>query len=58
MIFIWESSWYFREIQKGAPLQIFGSLIVIDVQKKTSTIKVLTCKDAVRIGDEVMARTK
>lgn len=48
----------YREIQKGAPLQIFGSLIVIDVQKKTSTIKVLTCKDAVRIGDEVLARTK
>jgi len=48
----------YREIQKGAPLQIFGSLIVIDAQKKTSTIKVLSCKDAVRIGDEVMARTK
>jgi len=40
-------------IQEGAPLQIFGNSVVIDTQTKTATIKVLSCRDALRIGDLV-----
>ena len=44
----------FRIIEEGAPLQIFGNVVVIDVQKSTSTVKVLSCRDALRIGDLLM----
>lgn len=44
----------YRIIEEGAPLQIFGNVVVIDVQKSTSTVKVLSCRDALRIGDLLM----
>lgn len=44
----------FRIVEEGAPLQIFGNVVVIDVQKSTSTIKVLSCRDPIQIGDSVM----
>lgn len=47
----------YRKIKEGVPLQIFGNMVVIDAQKRTSTIKVLSCKDALRIGDLVKTRT-
>jgi len=47
----------YRIVQEGAPLQIFGNSVVIDVGKKTSTIKVLSCRDALRIGDLVQDKT-
>lgn len=46
----------FREEQKDAPLYIFGNIVVIDTQSKTSTIKVLSCRDALRYGDEIQTR--
>ncbi|MFW6123739.1 MAG: hypothetical protein ACOC5G_00805 [Acidobacteriota bacterium] len=46
----------YRILEKEAPIQIFGNCVVIDVQQETSTIKVLSCRDAVRIGDRVMVR--
>jgi hypothetical protein len=46
----------YRELEKDAPLQIFGNVVIVDIQNKTSTIKVLSCRDAVRIGDLIMAR--
>jgi hypothetical protein len=46
----------YRVVREGAPLQIFGNCVVIDVQKETATIKVLSCRDAVRIGDLIMVR--
>ncbi len=46
----------YRIIEEDAPIQIFGNSVVIDVQEETSTIKVLTCRDALRIGDNVMVR--
>jgi len=46
----------YRIIEEDAPVQIFGNSIVIDVQEETSTIKVLSCRDALRIGDNVMLR--
>jgi hypothetical protein len=36
--------------------QIFGNVVIVDIQNKTSTIKILSCRDAVRIGDLIMAR--
>ena len=46
----------YREPVKGAPLQIIGNVLVIDVQQHTSTIKVLSCRDAIRIGDFIQFR--
>jgi len=46
----------YRVIEENAPIQVFGNCVVIDVQQETSTIKVLSCRDAVRIGDRVMLR--
>jgi hypothetical protein len=46
----------FREEQKDAPLYIFGNVVVIDTQSQTSTIKVLSCRDALRYGDEIQTR--
>lgn len=47
----------YRKVQEGVPIQILGNLIVIDVQKRTSTIKILSCKDVVMLGDRVQTRT-
>ena len=47
----------YRVVQEGAPIQIIGNLVVIDVQRRTSTIKVLSCKDVVMLGDRVQARS-
>ncbi|MFC2164950.1 hypothetical protein ACFLT2_08150 [Acidobacteriota bacterium] len=46
----------FREEEKGAPLYVFGNVVVIDTQNNTSTIKVLSCRDALRYGDEIQTR--
>ena len=46
----------YRILEEEAPLQIFGNCVVIDVQQETSTVKILSCRDAVRIGDLVMVR--
>ncbi len=44
----------FREVKKGAPPKLFGNSVVIDVQEKTATIKILSCRDTVEMGDQVM----
>jgi len=44
----------YRKIRKATPVQIFGNSVVIDVQSQTSTIKVLSSRDAVRNGDLVV----
>lgn len=46
----------YRSIQEGAPLHIFGNCVVIDAQKKTSTVKILSCKDPLLKGDLVQVR--
>lgn len=46
----------YRTVEKNAPIQVFGNSVVVDVQQETSTIKVLSCKDAARMGDKVMER--
>ena len=46
----------YRVISEGGPLMVFGNVVVIDVQAETATVKVLSCRDAVRIGDQIMTR--
>lgn len=46
----------YRKVKEEAPLQVFGNVVVIDVQDTTSTIKVLSCRDAIKNGDLVMVR--
>jgi hypothetical protein len=46
----------YREEEKEAPLYIFGNVVIVDVQKRTCTVKALSARDAIRMGDFVMAR--
>ena len=46
----------YRELHVDAPLQVFGNVVVIDVQEETATVKVLSSRDAVNMGDLVMLR--
>jgi len=46
----------YREPVKEAPLQVIGNVLVIDAQEHTSTVKVLSCRDALRIGDLIQFR--
>jgi hypothetical protein len=46
----------YREEEKNAPLYIFGNVVIIDVQQRTCTVKALSARDAIRLGDFVMSR--
>ena len=46
----------YRRVKADAPIQVFGNIVVIDAQDTTSTVKVLSCRDAIIIGDLVMGR--
>jgi hypothetical protein len=46
----------YRKLYEGTPLYVFGNMVVIDTQKRTCTVKVLSCKDALLIGDLVQTR--
>ncbi len=46
----------FRRAQPSLPREAFASLIVIDVRGATSTVKVLSCRDALEVGDEVQLK--
>jgi hypothetical protein len=46
----------FRRVQPDMPRNVLGSLIVIDTQSKTSTVKILSANDAIRIGYQVQGR--
>ncbi|NIM91051.1 MAG: hypothetical protein GTO17_08900 [Candidatus Aminicenantes bacterium] len=49
---------YRKSKKKGALAKMFGNLIVINVQRKTSTVKVLSCSTPLRIGDLVQTHFK
>ena len=49
---------YKRSKKKGASVKMFGNLIVINVQRKTSTVKVLSCSTPLKIGDLVQIHFK
>jgi hypothetical protein len=46
----------FKRVKNDLPREAIGSLIVIDVQPKTSTVKLLSCRDSVEIGFQVQAK--
>jgi hypothetical protein len=46
----------YRKIHNDTPLFVFANIVVIDTQMRTSTVKVLSCKDALLIGDLVQTR--
>ncbi len=46
----------FRKKSKKEPIKVLGNLIVIDVQRNTSTVKILSSKDAIELGDRVQPR--
>ncbi len=48
----------FRRGSKNIFPRAFANMIVIDVQSRTSTVKILSCKDVVRITDSVTMRPK
>jgi hypothetical protein len=49
---------YRKSKKKGALVKMFGNLIVINVQRKTSTVKVLSCSIPLSIGDRVQTHFK
>ena len=46
----------YRRMRADVPVQILGNCVVIDVQSRTSTIKILSCRDVIEKGDLVMER--
>ena len=46
----------YRKLYEGTPLFVFGNMVVIDTQKTTCTVKILSSKDALLIGDLVQSR--
>ena len=46
----------YRKYYENTPLFVFGNMVVIDTQQKTCTVKILSCKDALLIGDLVQTR--
>jgi hypothetical protein len=44
----------FRHVNKQSPPKVFGNSVVIDVQEETATIKILSCRDTVEIGDLIV----
>ena len=46
----------FKRVKQGVPREAIGNLVVIDVQERTSTIKLLSCRDAVEVGFLVQTR--
>lgn len=46
----------FKRVKKGLPREAVGNVIVIDVQKSTSTVKVLSCRDSVEVGFQVQSK--
>jgi len=46
----------FRRVKNDLPREAIGNLVVIDVQAKTSTVKLLSSRDSVEVGYEVQTR--
>lgn len=46
----------FRQKKPNFPREAIGNLVVIDTQKKTSTVKVLSCREPVEKGDIVQVK--
>lgn len=48
----------YRKLKKSDSIESIGSLIVIDTQRRTSTVKVLSAKHALKVGDLVKTHFK
>jgi hypothetical protein len=48
----------YRRARPDDPVQILGNCVVTDIKSRSSTIKVLSCRDAIRKGDLVMERAR
>jgi len=46
----------YKKAEKGEPFKIIGNCIIIDTREKTSTMKVLSCNDPIRLGHHVQTR--
>jgi hypothetical protein len=46
----------FKSVKTGMPREAIGNVVVIDVQKATSTIKVLSCRDSIEVGFQVQTK--
>ncbi len=46
----------FKRVKRGFPREAIGNVVVIDVQKTTSTVKVLSCRDSVEVGFQVQTK--
>ena len=46
----------FKRVKRGFPREAVGNVVVIDVQKTTSTVKVLSCRDSVEVGFQVQTK--
>jgi hypothetical protein len=46
----------FKRVKRGLPREAVGNVVVIDVQKNTSTVKVLSCRDSIDIGFQVQTK--
>jgi len=46
----------FRRVDRNKPLEAIGNLVVIDLGTQSATIKILSCKDAARLGYPVQVK--
>lgn len=46
----------FKRVKKDVPRQAIGNIVVIDVQPKTATVKVLSCRDPIEEGYQVQSK--
>ncbi len=46
----------YQRTRQNLPVKILGNCIVTDVKSRTSTIKVLSCKDIIQKGTQIMER--
>jgi hypothetical protein len=46
----------FRRLKNDFPREAIGNLVVIDTQQRTSTVKILSCRDTVEVGDQVQTK--
>ncbi len=46
----------YKRVKPGLPREVIGNVVVIDVQKATSTVKVLSCRDSIEVGFQVQSK--
>jgi hypothetical protein len=46
----------FKRVKTGMPREAIGNVVVIDTQKNSSTVKVLSCRDSVEVGLQVQTK--